>query len=192
MLRGLGQFQPLVSGPYLFLQTSGPWCSAVSPTKDERRAGPEDGGSEIPDLRQSPPCQLKHLAECWFPKEATPLCSLSPSVPLLRLCPPRPRPPSCRLWAACPLQQSAASALLPLLLSALLFLGIRHLAGNGGRAGRGGGPGRLQGVFLGSGPSSACRILDGCSQGRCLFSSSTFSSLSSSSGPVPLITFTDH
>lgn len=61
MLRGLGQFQLLVSGPYLFLQTSGPWCSAVSPTKDARRAGPEDGGSEIPDLRQSLPCQLKHL-----------------------------------------------------------------------------------------------------------------------------------
>ena len=60
---------------------------------------------------------------------------LSPSVPLLQLCPPRPRLLTAGSGAACPLQQSAASAFSPRLLPAFLFLGIHHLAGAGGHGG---------------------------------------------------------
>ena len=149
--------------------------------KVERRAGLEGRGSEIPDFSRSS-VNRSTFADTGFPRNHSA---------------PRPQPlcahpgPASRLQApglpACYSEVRPQHS--PRLLPAFLFLGIHHLAGAGGRAGQGGAPGRLQGVFLRSGLSPTDHILDGCSWGRCFFSLSSLASLSPSSGPSPLFTF---
>lgn len=90
--------------------------------------------------------------------------------------PTGPTPPACRLWAACPLEQNAASALFSLLLPAFLFFRIHHLAVG---AGWGDVAGWLhwprQAVYSGPLPLEVSLLFHPL--------------LSSSSGPFPPVTF---